>query len=164
MLMSIKQMKIAPHMIQALLVLPPPGSKPSVLNIIARTKPAIYPETVASEIVFFPRTEAISMDIQPTQASRVGHCFIPWHSKKVYRDSQKHIASNPIVPAAHIILLLMLIVFKMYASILKEYKSSINRWINIKIYHIKYYYHISTANDVCAMIMKSNGFLRSGKH
>lgn len=86
--MSTKQMKTAPHMIQALLVLPPPGSKPSVLNIMARTKPAIYPKTVASEMVFFPRTEAISMDIQPTHASRVGHCFIPWYSKKAYRDSQ----------------------------------------------------------------------------
>ncbi len=50
---SIESIKTAPHIIQALFVLPPPGSNPSVLNIIAKINPPTYPIIVAIGIIGF---------------------------------------------------------------------------------------------------------------
>ena len=47
--MIMEKKRTLAQMNQALFVRPPPGSTPSLLNIIARINPPMYPPTVATE-------------------------------------------------------------------------------------------------------------------
>ena len=49
--LRIEKMKTIPYIIQALFVLPPPGPTPSVLSIIARINPPIYPIPAAADVL-----------------------------------------------------------------------------------------------------------------
>lgn len=107
----IDKMKIVPHIIQPLFILTPRGLVSSVLNIIARINPPIYPITVATETILLPNIVAIINIKILNIANRFVHCFIPCISKKVYLHNQYDIPSIPIILIPHRLLFFILISF-----------------------------------------------------